>query len=68
LVETDADKGTHIAHVCMSSFKHEDVVYLCALVEWFERVDDAPDADTGMWIAELELDEFDAQQHKDRSR
>jgi hypothetical protein len=64
-VETDADEegmhGMHVARVRMFfSFKHEGVVYPCALVEWFERVDDTPDADTGMWIVEPELDEFDA--------
>lgn len=62
-VETDADtegmQGMHVARVHMFfSFKHDSVVYPCALVEWFERVDDIPDPDTSMWIIEPEYDEF----------
>ncbi|KAF8810186.1 hypothetical protein BYT27DRAFT_7282380 [Phlegmacium glaucopus] len=37
------------------SFVHETKTYPCALVHWFPRVDEAPDVDTGMWIAQPEF-------------
>ena len=38
------------------SFKYGGVTYPCALVEWFKKVGDNPDAQTRMWIVEPELD------------
>lgn len=38
------------------SFKYGGVTYPCALVEWFKKVGDNPDEQTGMWIVEAELD------------
>ena len=32
------------------SFTYEDVDYPCALINWYGRVSDSPDEDTGMWI------------------
>ena len=32
------------------SFSHDGIEYPCALVHWFSRVGDLPDADTGMWV------------------
>ena len=32
------------------SFVFHDKQYPCAVVQWFNRVGDEPDADTGMWI------------------
>lgn len=32
------------------SFTFEDIEYPCALVDWYDRVADSPDEDTGMWI------------------
>jgi hypothetical protein len=37
------------------SFCHLSTVYPCALLNWFEAVGDAPDADTGMWIVRPDL-------------
>ena len=43
--------GTHVARVKLFfSFNHDDVEYPCALVEWFERVADSPEEETGMWL------------------
>jgi hypothetical protein len=39
------------------SFKHEDIEYPCALVEWFLPVGDEPDDTNNMWVVEPELDE-----------
>lgn len=36
------------------SFRHENVVYPCALVEWFETVGEECDEDTGMWMVKPE--------------
>ncbi|KAL0957220.1 hypothetical protein HGRIS_001034 [Hohenbuehelia grisea] len=37
------------------SFKHEGLTYPCALVEWFNKTAQRPDADTGMWIVKPDL-------------
>ncbi|KAF8808481.1 hypothetical protein BYT27DRAFT_7222928 [Phlegmacium glaucopus] len=37
------------------SFVHERRTYPCALVHWFPRIDEAPDADMGMWIVQPEF-------------
>lgn len=60
LVSTGSDSdrflGTHIARVKLFfSFSHDDVEYPCALVEWFERVADGPEEETGMWLVQPEL-------------
>ena len=39
------------------SFKHDGVVYPCALVHWFKRLGDSPDENTGMWVVEPEVHE-----------
>lgn len=60
-VETDADAegmaGLDIGRVRLFySFSFEGILYPCALVEWFSRVGDGPDEDTGMWIVEPDKD------------
>lgn len=60
-VETDTTKpgmrGMHVARIKLFfSFKFDEAVYPCALVEWFEAAEDTPDEDTGMWIVEPEVD------------
>jgi hypothetical protein len=37
------------------SFKHEGIIFFCALVHWFCRVDDSPDELSGMWIVKPEF-------------
>ena len=32
------------------SFIFDDVEYPCALIDWYDRIADSPDGDTGMWI------------------
>lgn len=59
-VSTDASqpgmRGLHVARVrLLFSFKFEDISYPCALVEWFEKVSNDPDEETGMWVVEPEL-------------
>lgn len=56
-VETDPTAkgmaGLDIARVRLFfSFSFRGTFYPCALVEWFSRVGDAPDEDSGMWIVE----------------
>jgi hypothetical protein len=36
------------------TFCHEDIIYPCALVEWFSLFGDQPDINTGMWVVEPE--------------
>ncbi|KAK7684399.1 hypothetical protein QCA50_012346 [Cerrena zonata] len=49
-------RGMHAARICLFfSFRYQERTYPCALVEWFVRIDDLPDADTGMWIVEPEF-------------
>jgi hypothetical protein len=60
LVSTGSDAdgflGTHVARVKLFfSFKHDGVEYPCALVEWFQRVADVPEEETGMWLVQPEL-------------
>ncbi|KAG2345489.1 hypothetical protein BDR05DRAFT_998119 [Suillus weaverae] len=38
------------------SFTFKEVSYPCAVVRWFEKADDGPDADTGMWIVKPSYD------------
>lgn len=47
-----------IAHIQkFVSFKHEGVLYSCAIVEWFSIIGSEPDALTGMWIVKPNLSE-----------
>lgn len=39
------------------SFTYSNVFYPCALVQWFSRVGDEPDEDTGMWMVEPDLND-----------
>ncbi|KAG1720890.1 hypothetical protein EDB19DRAFT_1962911 [Suillus lakei] len=54
-VNTDASVkgmgGMDIAHVmCFFTFTFEGISYPCAVVRWFDKADNGPDEDTGMWI------------------
>ncbi|KAG1809306.1 uncharacterized protein BJ212DRAFT_1448759 [Suillus subaureus] len=54
-INTDSDaegmQGLKVARViCFFSFKHNWEVYPCALIQWFEKIGDCPDEDTGMWM------------------
>lgn len=60
LVETDSTQqgmlGLHVARVKLFfSTQLDEITYPCALVEWYSRVSDHPDEDTGMWIVKPEL-------------
>ncbi|KAG1830978.1 hypothetical protein DFJ58DRAFT_719599 [Suillus subalutaceus] len=46
-VNTDAARV-----MCFFSLTFEAVSYPCAVVCWFDKADDRPDEDTGMWILE----------------
>ncbi|KAG2106172.1 uncharacterized protein F5147DRAFT_746322 [Suillus discolor] len=49
--------GMDIGHVmCFFSFTFEEVSYPCAVVRWFEKANDGPDEDTGMWIVKPSYD------------
>jgi hypothetical protein len=50
-------RGLHVARVrFFFRFTYEAKKYSCALVQWFSPIGDAPCKDTGMWIAEPDLD------------
>ncbi|KAG2339139.1 hypothetical protein BDR05DRAFT_977855 [Suillus weaverae] len=64
-VNTDAGVegmgGMEIARVmCFFSLTFEAVSYPCAVVHWFDKADDRPDKDTGMWIDLKHYDSYDA--------
>ncbi|KAH9940258.1 hypothetical protein B0H21DRAFT_872070 [Amylocystis lapponica] len=51
--DSEGFRGLHVARVRLFfSFRFEEVVFPCVLVEWLTAVGDAPDEDTGMWIVE----------------
>ena len=59
-VETDSTKlgmrGLHIARAFLFfSFTFDYTEYSCALIQWYEAVDDMPDDETRMWIVEPEF-------------
>ena len=37
------------------SFSFEGVDYPCALIEWFQTIDNHPDSDTGLWKVKLDM-------------
>ncbi|KAG2126953.1 hypothetical protein DEU56DRAFT_872848 [Suillus clintonianus] len=60
-VNTDASVegmgGMEIARVmCFFSLTFEAVSYPCAVVRWFDKADDRPDEDTGMWVVRPSYD------------
>jgi hypothetical protein len=49
--------GLHVVRVMLFfSFKHDNILYPCALVQWFVPVSNEPDETYGMYIVEPELD------------
>lgn len=59
-VETDPDnpgmRGLDVARlILLFSFDYEETTYPCALVHWFDRLHDAPDEETGMWVVNKAL-------------
>ncbi|KAG1726728.1 uncharacterized protein EDB91DRAFT_1061496 [Suillus paluster] len=55
LINTDLDaqgmQGLEVARIiCFFSFNHNWEVYPCALIQWFEKINDCADEDTGMWM------------------
>jgi hypothetical protein len=45
--------GLEVAYVwSFFSFKFRNVLYPCALIQWYLHNDDGPDEDTGMWVVE----------------
>ncbi|OCH83537.1 hypothetical protein OBBRIDRAFT_742987, partial [Obba rivulosa] len=56
-VNTDPDAdgmlGLDVARVRLfMSFKFDGIRYPCALIHWYERLADAPDDVTGLWVVE----------------
>ncbi|KAG2153850.1 hypothetical protein DEU56DRAFT_868451 [Suillus clintonianus] len=56
-INTDSDsdiegmRGLEVARVvCFFSFSHNWEVYPCALIQWFEKIGDCPNENTGMWM------------------
>ncbi|KAG1891996.1 hypothetical protein F4604DRAFT_1565619 [Suillus subluteus] len=65
-INTDSNaegmRGLEIARViCFFSFKHDWEVYSCVLIQWFDKIGDCADEDTGMWMVRPSL-------HEDGSR
>ncbi|KAH9924419.1 uncharacterized protein B0H18DRAFT_878025 [Fomitopsis serialis] len=51
-------RALHVARIrLLFSFRQEQVLYPCALIQWFVPLGDAPDEDARMWIVEPEFDE-----------
>ncbi|KAL1732578.1 hypothetical protein EV714DRAFT_206250 [Schizophyllum commune] len=51
-------RGLHAARVMLFfSFKHDNILYPCALVRWYSPLGDAPCPDTGLWMVEPDVDE-----------
>jgi hypothetical protein len=50
-------RGLHVVRALLFfSFKYRDILYPCALVQWFVPVSDEPDETNGMYVVEPELD------------
>ncbi|KAJ7589441.1 hypothetical protein C8J56DRAFT_1049096 [Mycena floridula] len=54
-IEHDPDvpgfRGLHVARVfLLFSIKHQNIVYPCALIQWYSVIGDEPDSDTGLWM------------------
>ncbi|KAG1749257.1 hypothetical protein EDB19DRAFT_1629826 [Suillus lakei] len=50
-----------LAHVmCFFAFTFEGISYPCAVVRWFDKADNGPDEDTGMWIVKPSYDNGDS--------
>ncbi|KAG1780646.1 hypothetical protein EV702DRAFT_1177861 [Suillus placidus] len=47
-INTDSDAEGIV--ICFFSSKHNWEVYPCALIQWFEKIGDCPDENTGMWM------------------
>ena len=55
----DGMRGLDVARVRLFfSLCYDGVEYPCALVRWFSRVGDSPDEHTGMWVVQLDDDEY----------
>jgi hypothetical protein len=49
--ELNGMRGLEVARIlCFFSFKYDHQVFPCAVVRWFDKVQDEPDEDTGMWM------------------
>lgn len=72
-VQTDTSlegfRGLDVARIkLLFSFRHEGRQFECALVHWFERVEQEPDANTGMWIVSPETFEDPAPNNRSNPR
>lgn len=48
--------GFDVGHVRLFfSFTFDDVKYSCTLIDWYNRIADSPDGNTGMWIVKAVL-------------
>ncbi|KAF8488240.1 hypothetical protein F5888DRAFT_1623289, partial [Russula emetica] len=55
--EAEGMRGLDIARVRLFfEFSFKGIKYPCALIQWFSRVADGPDEDTGMWIVQPDKD------------
>jgi hypothetical protein len=46
-------RGLDVGRVwLLFSFDFRGITYPCALIRWFSRLGDKPDANTGMWVVE----------------
>ncbi|KAH7906148.1 hypothetical protein BJ138DRAFT_1138085 [Hygrophoropsis aurantiaca] len=56
-------RGLEVARIlCFFSFRFEGNKYPCAVIRWFQKVDDEADEDTGMWVVQPGYNE-DGTQH-----
>ncbi|KAG1815846.1 hypothetical protein DFJ58DRAFT_720308 [Suillus subalutaceus] len=60
--DVEGMQGLKVARVlCFFSFKHNWIEYPCALVQWFDKLGDCADEDTGMWMVQLSVREDGSQ-------
>jgi len=50
--------GLEVARIlAFFSFHFQGTYYPCAMVNWFDRVGDHPDEDTGMWLVRSQINQ-----------
>ena len=62
--ETDPMNGLEVARIlAFFSFRFNGCYYPCAVVNWFDRVGDYPDEDTGMWMVRPQFNQRNQHSH-----
>ena len=55
--EDDPLQGLNICRIFLFfTFVHKNILYSCALIQWYSLVRNEPDEDTGMWMVKPDID------------